>query len=85
VVDALVTDYHPMSLLAAVFIDTGEPLPTRVARVSKNPADTIGLTDRGRIEVGARADIAMVDPNPTPIVTRAFVAGAPVYRAKGAK
>ena len=85
VVDALVTDYHPMSLLAAVFIDTGEPLPTRVARVSKNPADAIGLTDRGRIEAGARADIAVVDPNPTPTVTRAFVAGAPVYRAEGAK
>jgi alpha-D-ribose 1-methylphosphonate 5-triphosphate diphosphatase len=44
VVDALVTNYHPMSLLAAIFIDTGEPLPTRIARVSKKPADAVGLT-----------------------------------------
>jgi len=42
VVDALVADYHPMSLLAAAFVDTGEALPERVARVTANPAGSRG-------------------------------------------
>jgi len=37
----------------------------------------------GRIEPGARADLVVVDPEPTPTVTRGFVAGQPVYRAEG--
>jgi alpha-D-ribose 1-methylphosphonate 5-triphosphate diphosphatase len=84
VVDALVADYHPMSLLAAVFVDTDEPLPRRVARVTSQPADAVGLTNRGRIAEGARADLVVVDPDPSPTVTRALVAGRPVYRAEGA-
>lgn len=83
VVDALVADYHPISLLAAPFVDTGEPLPERVARVTKHPADAVGLSDRGRIAEGARGDLVIVDEEPTPTVTRAFVAGKPVYRAEG--
>ena len=55
VVDVLCADYHPPSLLLAPFVDTGEPLPDRVARVTANPADAVGLTGRGRIEPGARA------------------------------
>jgi alpha-D-ribose 1-methylphosphonate 5-triphosphate diphosphatase len=83
VVDALVADYHPPSLLAAAFVDTGEPLADRVARVTANPADAVGLDDRGRIESGARADLVVVDRDPTPTVARALVAGRPVYRADG--
>jgi alpha-D-ribose 1-methylphosphonate 5-triphosphate diphosphatase len=81
VLDALCSDYHPASLLAAPFVDTGEPLPTRVNRVTRNPADIAGLSDRGRIEVGARADLVVVDPSPTPTVERAFVAGSEAIRA----
>ncbi|RLM44105.1 alpha-D-ribose 1-methylphosphonate 5-triphosphate diphosphatase [Haloarcula sp. Atlit-47R] len=81
VVDALVADYHPPSLLAGAFVDTGEPLPARVRRVSAAPADAVGLTDRGRIADGARADLLVVDRDPTPTVTRALVAGQPVYCA----
>jgi alpha-D-ribose 1-methylphosphonate 5-triphosphate diphosphatase len=81
VVDALVADYHPPSLLAAAFVDTGEPLPERVTRVTANPADAAGLSDRGRIEPGARADLIVVDADPTPTVARALVAGRPAYRA----
>ena len=83
VVDALVADYYPMSLLGATFVDTGEPLPERVARVTKRPADAVGLSNRGRLEKGARADLVIVDEEPTPTVTRALVAGQPVYRAEG--
>jgi len=85
VVDALVADYHPQSLLAAPFVETGESLPERVARVTANPADAVGLEHRGRIEAGARADLLVVDPDPTPTVERAFVAGEPVYRAEGGR
>ena len=81
--DALVADYHPTSLLAAPFVDTGDPLPERVARVTKQPANAVGLTDRGRIAEGARADLVVIDENPTPTVTQALVAGTPVYRAEG--
>jgi len=81
VVDALVADYHPPSLLAGAFVDTGEPLPQRIARVSATPADAAGFDDRGRIEAGARADLLVVDREPTPTVRRALVAGKPVYRA----
>jgi alpha-D-ribose 1-methylphosphonate 5-triphosphate diphosphatase len=82
VVDALVADYHPPSLLAAAFVDTGESLAERVNRVSANPAEAVGLDDRGRLEVGARADLLVVDRDPTPTVARALVAGRPVYRAE---
>jgi alpha-D-ribose 1-methylphosphonate 5-triphosphate diphosphatase len=79
-VDVLCSDYHPPLLLAAPFVDTGEPLPTRVNRVTRNPADVAGLTDRGRIEVGARADLIVVDPNPTPTVKRVLVEGTEIAR-----
>jgi alpha-D-ribose 1-methylphosphonate 5-triphosphate diphosphatase len=85
VVDTLVADYHPPSLLAAVFVDTGEPLPKRVKRASAAPADAVGFTERGRIEAGKRADLIVVDPEPTPTVTNAVVAGRPVYRADAAR
>ncbi|TQQ80226.1 alpha-D-ribose 1-methylphosphonate 5-triphosphate diphosphatase [Halonotius roseus] len=79
-VDVLCADYHPPSLLAAPFVDTGESLSTRVNRVTRNPADAVGLTDRGRIEAGARADLLVVDPDPTPTVERVFVGGESVAR-----
>ena len=82
VVDALCSDYHPPSLLAAAFVDTGEPLPARVARVSAAPAAAAGLDDRGRLEPGARADLLVVDPDPVPTVERAIVAGQEVYELR---
>lgn len=38
------------------------PLHTAIYKVTKLPADRLGLTNRGRIEVGAIADIAVLDP-----------------------
>ena len=80
VVDTLCSDYHPPSLLAAPFVDTGEPLSVRVNRVTRNPAEAVGLHDRGRLEPGARGDVIVVDPSPTPSVERVFVAGTEVLR-----
>ena len=81
VVDVLVADYHPPSLLAGAFVDTGEPLPERVRRVTANAADAVGFEERGRLVPGKRADLVVVDSEPTPTVTRAVVAGQPAYRA----
>jgi dihydroorotase len=48
--------------LVSWLIRKGEVDPTVVARVaSSNPASFIGLTDRGRIEVGKRADFSILD------------------------
>jgi dihydroorotase/N-acyl-D-amino-acid deacylase len=38
------------------------PFHTAIHKISRLPADRIGLSDRGRIEVGAIADIAVLDP-----------------------
>lgn len=80
VCDVLCSDYHPPSMLAAPFVETDEPLSTRVARVTQNPADAVGLTDRGRLESGARADVIVVDPEPVPTVERAYVNGIETLR-----
>lgn len=80
-VDVLCSDYHPQSLLTAPFVDTGEPLSTRVNRVTRNPAAAVGIHDRGRIEVGARADLLVVDPAWPPTVERVFVGGTEVLKA----
>lgn len=82
-VDVLCSDYHPPSLLAAPFVSTGEPLHVRVARVTSNPADAIGLDDRGRLQEGLRADVLVVDPDPVPTVERAFVNGDEILQAGG--
>lgn len=83
IVDVLCSDYRPSSLLESVFVDTGEPLPVRVARVTKRPAEAVGLDERGRIADGARADLILVDQEEQPTVSRAFVGGREVYRANG--
>lgn len=79
-VDILCSDYHPATLLASVFVETGEPLHVRAGRVSKRPADLVGLHRRGRIEPGARADLLVVDPDPVPTIERIFIAGQEILR-----
>lgn len=62
--DILSSDYVPFSLLQAAFhlCETveGISLPQAVAKISKNPAEAVGLTDRGVIEPGRRADLVRV-------------------------
>lgn len=62
--DILSSDYIPFSLIQSAFflgdMVDGISLPQAVAMVSKNPADAIGLTDRGVIEQGRRADLVRV-------------------------
>lgn len=80
VVDVLCSDFRPQTLLQAAFAETGEPLHERVERVTAAPARAVGAVDKGRLEPGARADIVVVDPDPTPTVSRVFVDGEEIYR-----
>ncbi|NGN42864.1 alpha-D-ribose 1-methylphosphonate 5-triphosphate diphosphatase [Mesorhizobium sp. CGMCC 1.15528] len=62
--DILSSDYIPFSLIQSAFflgevVDTIS-LPQAVAMVSKTPAEAVGLSDRGVIEIGRRADLVRV-------------------------
>lgn len=64
VLDVLSSDYVPISLIHAPFIlsDTVDAisLPDAIALVTDTPAQTVGMTDRGRFEPGLRADLVRV-------------------------
>lgn len=64
-VTVLASDYHWPALLAAPFRMAARgvlDLAAAWALVSANPADALGLADRGRIAEGLRGDIAVVTP-----------------------
>ncbi|MGC8478014.1 MAG: alpha-D-ribose 1-methylphosphonate 5-triphosphate diphosphatase, partial [Acetobacteraceae bacterium] len=74
--DALASDYVPVSLLEATFHSAAGPLPAAVARVAAVPAALLGLTDRGRLAPGLRADLVRVRLfEGQPVVRAVFVAG----------
>lgn len=62
--DTLSSDYCPASALQAAFLLGGTagpyPLHEAIATVTANPADAAGLTDRGRLAEGQRADLVRV-------------------------
>lgn len=62
-VDALASDYVPATMLAAVEVLVREglaDLPRVVSLVTSGPARAAGLTDRGTLAPGARADVVLV-------------------------
>jgi alpha-D-ribose 1-methylphosphonate 5-triphosphate diphosphatase len=62
--DIFSSDYVPASLLMAAFhLPQRVPaisLPQALRTVTKNPAEATGLTDRGEIAPGKRADLVRV-------------------------
>ena len=61
--DIFSSDYVPASLLQSAFLlhgSVGWSLPKAVNTVTRNPAHAIGLTDRGELAQGLRADIIRV-------------------------
>jgi alpha-D-ribose 1-methylphosphonate 5-triphosphate diphosphatase len=76
-VDAFASDYVPNSLVEAAFLCAGRiGLPRAVAMVSEQPARLAGLTDRGRIAPGQRADLVRVRMHgDLPIVRQVWRAG----------
>lgn len=81
-VDTLASDYHPASMLHAAFGLARKgilPLHEAVKLVSANPAHGVGLTDRGSLAVGKRADIVLVDDRELPRVHGTLREGVPTY------
>jgi alpha-D-ribose 1-methylphosphonate 5-triphosphate diphosphatase len=69
----LSSDYVPSSPLQAVFqlsADAAIGLVDGVKLVSGNPARAVGLTDRGEIAIGKRADLVRVRPHDRPATER---------------
>jgi alpha-D-ribose 1-methylphosphonate 5-triphosphate diphosphatase len=65
VCDVLSSDYYYPAMARAAFVLTDRgafDLPHSWALISANPASAAGLTDRGTIEAGKRADVVLFDP-----------------------
>ena len=76
-VDAFASEYVPNSLVEAAFMCAeGIGLPRAIAMVTEQPARLAGLTDRGRIAPGERADLVRVRMHDTlPVVRQVWRAG----------
>lgn len=76
-VDAFASDYVPSSLVEAAFLCADRiGLPRAIALVSEQPARLAGLTDRGRIAPGQRADLVRVRMHHRlPVVRQVWRAG----------
>jgi alpha-D-ribose 1-methylphosphonate 5-triphosphate diphosphatase len=84
--DILASDYFYPALLGAMVrlhADRVASLPALWKLVSINPARAMGLTDRGRIAPGQRADLLLLDwpEGQTPAPLRTWVAGRTGYSA----
>lgn len=86
----LTSDYYYPAPLHAVFRLAGEgalPLERAWDLVAANPADALGLADRGRIEAGRRADLLLVDVGPDgaaqPDVVATLVEGRRAFSSVG--
>ncbi|MEN4921308.1 alpha-D-ribose 1-methylphosphonate 5-triphosphate diphosphatase [Achromobacter spanius] len=83
VASCLCSDYQPSTLIAAAFAAQAQSelsLPQAVALVTRNPADACGLADRGRIAVGARADLVSVaQVGAQPLISHTWSAGRLVF------
>jgi alpha-D-ribose 1-methylphosphonate 5-triphosphate diphosphatase len=80
--DALSSDYVPVSLLHSAFLlheQVLDDLPAAVQKITSTPARMVGLPDRGRIAEGLRADIIQVsDRYDAPVVRQVWREGARV-------
>lgn len=78
-VDILSSDYVPASLLPATFKLVEEldySLPQAVRLSTYNPAEAMGLDDRGRVEIGRRADLVRVTQRGSlPVATMVWCRG----------
>lgn len=80
--DALAADYHPGAMLQAVMAlaENGLlALAEAVALVTAGAAQAAGLDDRGRIEIGRRADLIIVDGASLPRIRTTIRGGRIVF------
>jgi len=66
-----------IDLVRTLVRDVALPLHEAIAMATENPAREIGLERKGRLEVGADADLVVISPELE--VMRTFVAGEEVY------
>jgi alpha-D-ribose 1-methylphosphonate 5-triphosphate diphosphatase len=83
VLDALSSDYVPASLLHGAMLlhsQHGITLPKALATVTSNPAEMVGMDDRGRIAASKRADLVRFRllPDGVPAVRRVWREGTQV-------
>lgn len=82
VLDVLSSDYVPASLLPGawrLYRDGGFSLPEAMQVVSQRPAQVVGLTDRGALAPGLRADMLRVrELEGRPLVRATYVGGTRV-------
>lgn len=77
--DIVSSDYVPAALLASGLLLAGlwNDLPRAMATITSTPADAVGLTDRGRLAPGQRADLIRFRQHQGAAVLRStWVAGA---------
>ncbi|HVO43846.1 MAG TPA: alpha-D-ribose 1-methylphosphonate 5-triphosphate diphosphatase [Aggregatilineales bacterium] len=82
VVDILAVDYYPATALHAPFELAAQgllTLPEAINLVSWNPARAAGFQDRGKIGVGYRADLAIVETTANRRVRGTIRQGTPIY------
>jgi alpha-D-ribose 1-methylphosphonate 5-triphosphate diphosphatase len=77
--DIFSSDYVPASLLQSAFLlqsNVGWAMPKAINTITRNPAQAIGLTDRGELAPGLRADMIRVRISAgMPIVRGAWLKG----------
>ncbi|MBO1012931.1 alpha-D-ribose 1-methylphosphonate 5-triphosphate diphosphatase [Achromobacter sp. SD115] len=85
VASCLCSDYQPSALIAAAFTvaaQTDLTLPQAIGLVTLNPAQACGLSDRGRIAPGQRADlVAVAQVGAQPLISHTWSAGRLVFSA----
>ncbi|WP_095588980.1 alpha-D-ribose 1-methylphosphonate 5-triphosphate diphosphatase [Actibacterium ureilyticum] len=84
--DALVSDYYYPALTRAVWhlVDKGiAPLPRAWAMISETPAQILRLPDRGRLDIGKRADLTVINAE-TRLVEMTIADGRLAYLAGAA-
>src|SRR5262249_29570676 len=82
VVDILAADYHPASVLQSACGLAAQgvvSLHQAVKMVSLNPARATGLSDRGSLQIGRRADLVLVEMAGRPRVRATMRSGRFVY------
>jgi len=80
--DFLCSDYYPSSMLQAVYAlhtQLGLELPEAFSYVTHTPASVAQLEDRGSIETGKLADIAVIDDTIVPKTILTVKSGTPIY------
>lgn len=84
--DFLCSDYHPTSMLQAPYVihrKLGINLEQCFDMVTRTPARLAGLADRGKIEAGRLADLAVIEDMNIPKVVLTFKEGTAVYNGIG--